>query len=287
MCSCNHLTLSTLHSQKNVIPSQPTVLVGFGSATGNSEFIAKRIHAELQEKHGLKGVRLFALNDWKKLSDPTFEEYQAGIFVCATTGNGDAPENAEKFWRFLKRRTQPKTLLSKGMHFAVLGLGDTNYDKFCHMGKSMDARLGEVGGRRVCKVGMADEAMGLEGTVEPWIDALYPALLQALGLGRQAEAGAAEATPPTTTAMTTTTTSNGKTAAAAPAAGVEIPAVVTATAVAAAAAPTAPLVNGKEVNKEEAAASKEEEAVTNYWRLEQGNECRGVWIWLGMKMDIH
>ena len=106
------------------------VLVGFGSATGNSEFIAKRIHAELQEKHGLKGVRLFALNDWKKLSDPTFEEYQAGIFVCATTGNGDAPENAEKFWRFLKRRTQPKTLLSKGMHFAVLGLGDTNYDKF-------------------------------------------------------------------------------------------------------------------------------------------------------------
>lgn len=124
---------------------------------------------------------MLAMNDWKKLSNPAFEEYEAGIFVCATTGNGDAPENAEKFWRFLKRRTQPKTLLANRMHFAVLGLGDTNYDKFCHMGKSMDARLSEVGGRRMHNLGTADEAVGLEGTVEPWIETLYPALMKALG----------------------------------------------------------------------------------------------------------
>lgn len=31
--------------------------------------------------------------------------------------------------RFLKRRTQPKDLL-EGLAFSVLGLGDTNYDKF-------------------------------------------------------------------------------------------------------------------------------------------------------------
>ncbi len=105
-----------------------------------------------------------ALNDWKKLSGPAFEEVrpvpshcyhhapppqkkkhaepltryhtphpphfffiqftqiEVGVFVCATTGNGDAPENAEKFWRFIKRRTQPKTLLSK-MQYAVLVRG--------------------------------------------------------------------------------------------------------------------------------------------------------------------
>ena len=30
----------------------------------------------------------------------------------------------------------------------VQGLGDTNYDKFCHMGKGLDSRLGDVGGTR-------------------------------------------------------------------------------------------------------------------------------------------
>ncbi len=77
--------------------------MGYGSATGNSEFIAKRIHAELQERHGFTQVHLLPLNDWKKQTDPPFEACDVGIFVCATTGNGDAPENAEKFWRFLKR----------------------------------------------------------------------------------------------------------------------------------------------------------------------------------------
>ena len=42
--------------------------------------------------------------------------------MCATTGNGDAPENAERFWRFVKRRTQPKDMLAK-LHYAVLVRG--------------------------------------------------------------------------------------------------------------------------------------------------------------------
>lgn len=51
------------------------------------------------------------------------------IVVCSTTGNGDPPDNAGKFWRFVKRRTQPTDLLAK-LRFTVLGLGDTNYDRF-------------------------------------------------------------------------------------------------------------------------------------------------------------
>lgn len=52
--------------------------------------------------------------------------------------------------------------------YAVLGLGDTNYDKFCHMGKSIDKRLSELGGRRILELFCADEATGLEETVESW-----------------------------------------------------------------------------------------------------------------------
>ena len=95
--------------------------------------------------------------------------------MVSTTGNADAPENCEKFWRFIKRRAQPKDLFQK-LNFGVLGLGDTNYDKFCHMGKSIDKRLHELGGTRLCPLGCADEAVGLESVVEPWIEQLYPIL---------------------------------------------------------------------------------------------------------------
>lgn len=50
---------------------------------------------------------------------PPSTQIEVGVFVCATTGNGDAPENAERFWRFLKRRTQPKDMLAK-LHYTVL-----------------------------------------------------------------------------------------------------------------------------------------------------------------------
>jgi sulfite reductase alpha subunit-like flavoprotein len=54
------------------------------------------------------------------------------IIVCSTTGNGEPPDNAGKFWRYVKRRTQPKNMLEK-LVYTVLGLGDTNYDKFWYV----------------------------------------------------------------------------------------------------------------------------------------------------------
>ena len=62
--------------------------------------------------------------------------------------------------------------------FAVLGLGDSNYDKFCLMGKSIDRRIGELGGARLIDLQCADEAVGLEETVEKWKSAVFRALLQ-------------------------------------------------------------------------------------------------------------
>lgn len=61
--------------------------------------------------------------------NPPLERARLAVILCSTTGNGDAPENAEKFWRFIKRRTQPKDLFSS-LTYVVLGFGDTNYDKF-------------------------------------------------------------------------------------------------------------------------------------------------------------
>lgn len=52
--------------------------------------------------------------------------------------------------------------------YGVLGLGDTNYDKFCYIGKAVDKRLSELGGVRKIPLHCADEATNLEETVEGW-----------------------------------------------------------------------------------------------------------------------
>ena len=89
-----------------------------------------------------------------------------GVTVCSTTGNGDPPENSDWFWRTVKKRTAKDNFL--GVRFCVLALGDTNYDKFCHMGKSIDKRCSELGGVRVADLVCADEATNLEEQVTLW-----------------------------------------------------------------------------------------------------------------------
>eukprot|EP00603_Paraphysomonas_imperforata_P009419 CAMPEP_0114430330 /NCGR_PEP_ID=MMETSP0103-20121206/9983_1 /TAXON_ID=37642 ORGANISM="Paraphysomonas imperforata, Strain PA2" /NCGR_SAMPLE_ID=MMETSP0103 /ASSEMBLY_ACC=CAM_ASM_000201 /LENGTH=124 /DNA_ID=CAMNT_0001599769 /DNA_START=198 /DNA_END=572 /DNA_ORIENTATION=- len=107
------------------------------------------------------------------------EQARAVIIVCSTTGNGDAPDNAEKFWRTIKKRALAKDTF-EGVNYTVLGLGDTNYDKFCHMGKSLDKRFNELGGKRFLDLHCADEATGLEEVVEEWNESVVGSLQELL-----------------------------------------------------------------------------------------------------------
>ena len=53
------------------------------------------------------------------------------VFVCATTGQGDEPDNMRHFWRFLLRKSLPRDSLA-AVRFSVLGLGDSSYPKLAH-----------------------------------------------------------------------------------------------------------------------------------------------------------
>lgn len=59
-------------------------------------------------------------------------DLQVALFIISTTGNGDAPENAEKFWRFVKRRTHPKDMLAK-MQYSVLVSQSSHPQTSLHM----------------------------------------------------------------------------------------------------------------------------------------------------------
>ncbi|XP_078580373.1 methionine synthase reductase-like isoform X1 [Branchiostoma floridae x Branchiostoma japonicum] len=161
-----------------MMPAQNNRLVLlYGSQTGQAKAIAEEIH-ENAEKHGLR-TDLFGLELTEKKFDVTKES--CVVFVCSTTGDGDPPDNATKFFRRLKKKTLPSDHLAH-LNFAVLGLGDSNYTNFCNCPKTLDKRLQELGAKPFYPTGYADDAVGLEIVVDPWIEGLWTAVRKQLGL---------------------------------------------------------------------------------------------------------
>lgn len=100
------------------------------------------------------------------------------LIICSTTGNGDAPENASRFVRYIKRKSTVEKMPFQHVSFSVLGLGDTNYDQFCESGKIIDKKLKELGGTRVKDLACADEGTGLEEVVDPWVASILEQLTE-------------------------------------------------------------------------------------------------------------
>ncbi|KAL3764537.1 hypothetical protein ACHAW5_004801 [Stephanodiscus triporus] len=115
----------------------------------------------------LNQYRRKCLDGWAERPNPLDDSVKHGVLVvCSTTGNADAPENADRFVRWIKRESTPSF---EHVAYAVLGLGDSNYDVFNAAAKVIDRRMSELGGTRATRAAYADEATGLEDVVEPWV----------------------------------------------------------------------------------------------------------------------
>lgn len=136
-------------------PRPDRIRVLFGSETGNAETVA----GELAAAAGQRGVEV----SLDMLDDATPEQLADGgwiLVVTATTGEGDMPYNAERFWRALSDPSAPRLA---GVPFAVLGLGDTGYYDFCQAAEDLDARLEQLGAHRLrplvkCDIDFEEEA---------------------------------------------------------------------------------------------------------------------------------
>lgn len=161
--------------------AQTSVLVMYGSQKGNAEAVARHIYQQMIDRQEPYEFDVCCMNDFEAKH---WRKFTFVIFVCSTTGDGEFPDNAIMLYRFLRQKDHPEDLLA-GMKYAVLGLGDTNYSRFCLAARTLDRRLEEVGASRFYARGEADDAFGLESVVEPWIDNLWSALQRAAVLAGQ------------------------------------------------------------------------------------------------------
>lgn len=172
------------------LKSPSPLFILYGSATGNAEQIAKDLASKYEKKISensdecyFPNVVCCELDQYKKKCLSTWEDdtklrndlgqKHGLIVVTSTTGNGDAPENASRFVRFIKRKSTADSMPFKNVVYAVLGLGDTNYDQFCETGKVIDKKLKDLGGTRCMGVSCADEGTGLEQVVDPFVASIF------------------------------------------------------------------------------------------------------------------
>ncbi|EOZ0649456.1 NADPH-dependent assimilatory sulfite reductase flavoprotein subunit [Cronobacter muytjensii] len=124
-------------------PSAPASVITLISAsqTGNARRVAEALRDDLLAAQ--LNVNLVNAGDYKFKQ---IAQEKLLVIVTSTQGEGDPPEEAVALHKFLLSKKAPKL---EGAAFAVFGLGDTSYERFCQAGKDFDTRLAELGGERL------------------------------------------------------------------------------------------------------------------------------------------
>ncbi|MGB3355623.1 MAG: sulfite reductase flavoprotein subunit alpha [Mycobacterium sp.] len=134
------------------------LILGFATETGNSAMVAKKF-AQAARAAGIE-VEPQYLNDLTVESLLTATHF---LVITATYGDGEVPYDAEVFWESLNSTDADRL---DHLTFAVLGLGDSFYPLFCNAGKMFDARLEELGARRLAE--RVDCDLEFEEPAEGW-----------------------------------------------------------------------------------------------------------------------
>lgn len=104
--------------------------IAYGSESGNAEKIAQQLIK--QDFLANYSLTISTLNE----TDLTqFTSETALLIVSSSFGDGEPPENADEFAEKLENLT------ACSIRYAIFGLGDITYDKFCGYSKQLDALL--------------------------------------------------------------------------------------------------------------------------------------------------
>ncbi|KAF5375384.1 hypothetical protein D9615_007966 [Tricholomella constricta] len=154
-------------------PNKRSLLILFATETGNAQNVADQIARQCRRI--AFECRVLSIDEFSA-PDLLFEPLV--IFVIATTGSGTEPRSMSSIWAQLLRSDLPPDLF-EDLSFAVFGLGDTAYEKFCWAAKKLARRLGSLGAREICERGEGDDQhqLGLDGALQPWTETLIATLL--------------------------------------------------------------------------------------------------------------
>lgn len=129
------------------------------SQTGNARGVAQ----QLSEKLTALGVahQHSHAADFKPKS---LAENDIVLLITSTQGEGEPPEEAVSLHKFCTAKA-PKL---NELRFAVLGLGDSSYPKFCGAAREFDAKLADLGASRLMNLTECD--LDFQAAAQNWVE---------------------------------------------------------------------------------------------------------------------
>lgn len=124
---------------------KPTII--YGTETGN----AKKLATQLQSIFKKNKIQAKAIDAFQYPLEK-IEKEEFIVLIFSTQGDGDLPQNAQKFYDNLNNLD----IKLSNTKFAVFGLGDTSYPFFCKSGEDIDLLFQKLDANRVLDVIKAD-----------------------------------------------------------------------------------------------------------------------------------
>lgn len=141
------------------------LVVLYGTESGNSEVLADRT-VKTAKKRGFQAT----MKNMSEISAADLSKATNLLVIVSTWGDGEPPETAVGFYK----EFMAADLDLGSVRFSVCSLGDTAYEKFCQIGKDVDARLEKLGATRVSA--RQDCDVDYEENYATWVDAALGAL---------------------------------------------------------------------------------------------------------------
>jgi MioC protein len=125
------------------------VVILFGTESGNAEFAAEDMAAEITNRE----VEVVDMTDFE-VDDFSPDNFY--IVICSTHGEGDLPSGAVPMLQALESGNPDLT----GIEYAMFGLGDSSYENYSRGSEHIDQKLTALGAKRVGEYGRHDAHTG-------------------------------------------------------------------------------------------------------------------------------
>ena len=162
------LDLPQAETENEIAPDHaPQLALLWASQTGNAEALARQFGDQL--KTAGVPVQVAAMDSF---SSERLDQLQNVALISSTFGDGESPDNGQRFWQILAARNERL----ESLRYAVLALGDSSYDRFCQHGKNLDQRLQQLGASALLP------RIDCDGDYQAHADNWFTGLQQALSL---------------------------------------------------------------------------------------------------------